>query len=342
MKRKWMLALATATAMLPAAAFAQEEEGRGRPGRSMDAGSRAAARAEVARDSGVSIGARAERPAPPPRAEGGDFRRGGFQRPEGQTGGWQRPDRPQGGGFQRPDRPQGGDFQRPDRPRPEGGWQRPDRPQGGGFQRPEGQRPDGGFQRPDRPRGDWQRPGVGGQRPDGNWQRPGAAAERDRYFNERRDRIERDRRRDDDRFDRRNGGQWNERDQRWNGGNDWRVGRDRDGWNDRGGYDRRDWNRDWRRDRRYDWRGYRQTNRSVYRLPRYYAPQGYYGGYRRFGIGFTLSSILFGQDYWIDDPYNYRLPDAYGPYRWVRYYNDALLVDLETGEVVDVEYDIFW
>ena len=41
-------------------------------------------------------------------------------------------------------------------------------------------------------------------------------------------------------------------------------------------------------------------------------------------------------------PYDYRLPEAYGPYRWVRYYNDALLVDIYTGEVVDTVYDIFW
>jgi hypothetical protein len=36
------------------------------------------------------------------------------------------------------------------------------------------------------------------------------------------------------------------------------------------------------------------------------------------------------------------LPPAYGPYRWVRYYNDALLVDIYTGRVVDTVYDIFW
>ena len=65
-------------------------------------------------------------------------------------------------------------------------------------------------------------------------------------------------------------------------------------------------------------------------------------GYRRFGIGVQLSSLLFAQDYWIDDPWSYRLPDPYGPYRWVRYYNDALLVDVETGEVVDAIHDLFW
>lgn len=102
------------------------------------------------------------------------------------------------------------------------------------------------------------------------------------------------------------------------------------------------WNRGWHSDRNYDWQRYRYANRDLYRLPRYDAPYGWGYGYQRFGIGFTLSSILFAQDYWIDDPYAYRLPPAYGPYRWVRYYNDALLVDVRTGQVVDTAYGIFW
>jgi hypothetical protein len=52
--------------------------------------------------------------------------------------------------------------------------------------------------------------------------------------------------------------------------------------------------------------------------------------------------MLFAPDYWINDPFYYRLPPAYGPYRWVRYYNDALLVDVRSGYVVDVIHDIFW
>ena len=104
----------------------------------------------------------------------------------------------------------------------------------------------------------------------------------------------------------------------------------------------RNWNRDWRRDNRYNYSVYRNQNRNAFRLPRYYAPYGWGYGYRRFSIGFTLSSILFDQDYWIDDADYYRLPPAYGPYRWVRYYNDALLVDIRTGYVVDTVYDIFW
>ncbi len=102
------------------------------------------------------------------------------------------------------------------------------------------------------------------------------------------------------------------------------------------------WQNGWRHDNRYDWRGYRNSNRNAFHLPRYYPPRGYGYGYNRFSIGLTIGSLLYSNQYWIDDPWSYRLPDAYGPYRWVRYYNDALLVDIETGEVVDVEYDIFW
>jgi len=101
------------------------------------------------------------------------------------------------------------------------------------------------------------------------------------------------------------------------------------------------WNRGWRNDDRYDWSRYRAVNRSAYRLPRYYAPSGWGYGYRRFSVGVSLSSILFSQNYWIDDPFAYRLPEAYGPYRWVRYYDDALLVDIRTGQVIDTVYDIF-
>ena len=134
------------------------------------------------------------------------------------------------------------------------------------------------------------------------------------------------------------GARGNDRNWQDRNGRNWQ-GRDGRNWQGRSGGN---WSRDWRRDRRYDWSGYRSRNRNIFHLPRYYAPYGWGYGYRRFGIGFTLSSILYGQSYWIDDPYYYQLPEAYGPYRWVRYYNDALLVNIYTGEVVDTVYDIFW
>ncbi|MEO5493840.1 MAG: RcnB family protein [Sphingomonas sp.] len=142
---------------------------------------------------------------------------------------------------------------------------------------------------------------------------------------------------DRNRFDgNRNNNGWrdNGNNRNWNGNsNNWRGN---DG--NRSG----NWNRGWRSNNQYDWQRYRTSNRNAFRLPRYYAPYGWSYGYRRFSIGLLLDQVLFSQSYWIDDPYNYRLPEADGEYRWVRYYNDALLVDIYTGEVVDTVYDIFY
>jgi hypothetical protein len=108
--------------------------------------------------------------------------------------------------------------------------------------------------------------------------------------------------------------------------------------------DRKDfrWNRDWRRDSRYDWKSYRFSNRNFFRQSRYYDPFGSRYGYQRFSIGIRLGSSYYNDRYWISDPFAYRLPYADGPYRWVRYYDDVLLVDLRNGAVVDVIYDFFW
>lgn len=115
---------------------------------------------------------------------------------------------------------------------------------------------------------------------------------------------------------------------------------DRDGWRDRDGRRWR-WSGDWRHDRRYDWRDYRNSHRSYYRMPRYYSPYRNHR-YTRFSIGFSLGSLFYSSRYWINDPWQYRLPPAYDGYRWVRYYNDAILVDTYSGQVVDVIYDFFW
>ena len=166
------------------------------------------------------------------------------------------------------------------------------------------------------------------------------------------DRWDDDRRRDDDR--RWQGGRG------WDGGRAWGTdGRGRDwrwddprgdlGWGDRGWGDRgwswdgrQDWNRGWRNDDRFDWNGFRQFNRGAFRLPRYAPPFGWTFGYRRFGVGAALAPSLWAQDFWLDDPWAFHLPPAGGPYRWVRYFNDVLLVDLRSGIVVDAVHGIFW
>ncbi|MFL6721240.1 MAG: RcnB family protein [Sphingomonas sp.] len=99
------------------------------------------------------------------------------------------------------------------------------------------------------------------------------------------------------------------------------------------------WNRDWRNDRRYDWRRYRNNHRSTFHLGVYFDPFGY--GYRSFDIGYRLYPNYFSQQYWID-PGLYGLPYPPPGTQWVRYWNDAVLVDMYSGEVVDVIRDFFW
>lgn len=134
-------------------------------------------------------------------------------------------------------------------------------------------------------------------------------------------------------------------DRNWN-----RDGRDNRNWDrswtsdrNRWDNDRRGgrWDRDWRKDRRYDWHAYRDRNRNIYRLPRYEAPRWGYS-YRRWSPGYRWDSWYYSPSYWIADPWYYRLPPAYGDYRWVRYYDDAVLVDIRSGEIIDIIYSFFF
>jgi hypothetical protein len=126
---------------------------------------------------------------------------------------------------------------------------------------------------------------------------------------------------------------------RWDGNRD---GNRRDGNRNWSGqrFDRNSWSRNWRNNNRYDWQRYRYQNRSIFNLGRYYAPYGGYG-YNRLSIGIILGEAFFGRDYWIDSDY-YHLPPAPPGTEWVRYYNDVVLVDMYSGEVIDVIYDFFW
>lgn len=139
-------------------------------------------------------------------------------------------------------------------------------------------------------------------------------------------------RNDDERIDRRY-------DRNRNGELDRRVDRNNDNRLDRQQAGR--WTNNWRNDNRYNWRSYREQNRNYYRPGRYYSPYRD-RNYSRISIGFSLGSGYYGSRYWINDPWQYRLPAAYGSYRWVRYYDDVLLVDLRNGRVVDVIRDFFW
>lgn len=218
------------------------------------------------------------------------------------------------------------------------------------------------------PQADARRQWQGGNR---EWARGGAgvsdAGQRDAIARSRGDGGQRDwnrggnddNRRPDANRDRRNDGNqrwstdrrdWNNDGRTDNRGNDRNANRDGRNWDrswtsdsNRWTGNRNDgrWDRDWRNDRRYSWQDYRSRNRQIYRLPRYNPPRWGYS-YRRWSPGYVWDSWYYSQNYWIADPWYYRLPPAYGDYRWVRYYDDAVLVDIRTGEIVDIIYSVFF
>ncbi len=95
--------------------------------------------------------------------------------------------------------------------------------------------------------------------------------------------------------------------------------------------DRRNWGRD-------DWRAYRNQNRALYARGNWRAPFRY----TTFRPGVRIAPTYFGQRYWINDPWRYRLPPARPGTRWVRHYNDVLLVDYRRGTVIDVLRSFYW
>lgn len=104
--------------------------------------------------------------------------------------------------------------------------------------------------------------------------------------------------------------------------------------------EREGWRREWREDRRYDWRRHRDRDRARFHLGIYIDPFG--SRYHDYDIGWRLPERLYASRYWLADPWAYRLPPVGGPYRWVRYYNDVLLIDLRSGRVLDRIRGFFW
>ena len=100
---------------------------------------------------------------------------------------------------------------------------------------------------------------------------------------------------------------------------------------DRRDRDRRDWGRN-------DWRGYRDSNRGIYARGNWRAPFRY----TAFRSGIRIAPAYYGSRYYIADPWRYRLPNPGWNQRWVRHYNDVLLVDVRRGIVIDVIRNFYW
>lgn len=108
--------------------------------------------------------------------------------------------------------------------------------------------------------------------------------------------------------------------------------------------DLRDARREYRedlRDRRWgndDWRRYRQDNRRLYSRGNWNAPFRY----QQFRPGVRIRPAYYGPRYVIADPWRYRLPPIGGVQRWVRHYDDLLLVDVRRGTVLRVIPNFYW
>jgi Ni/Co efflux regulator RcnB len=70
------------------------------------------------------------------------------------------------------------------------------------------------------------------------------------------------------------------------------------------------------------------------------APRGFH--YRRFSVGERIPGVLLAADFFLDDYAAYGLEYPGSEYVWVRDGDDAVLVDRYTGDVIEVEYDVFY
>lgn len=99
---------------------------------------------------------------------------------------------------------------------------------------------------------------------------------------------------------------------------------------------------DWRQHQRFNpglWeRNFTATNRFHWQP--YRRPNGWY--YRRWVFGMILPTIFWTENYWINDYWAFGLMNPPYGYVWVRYGDDALLVNVQTGLILRVVYGLFY
>jgi Ni/Co efflux regulator RcnB len=96
---------------------------------------------------------------------------------------------------------------------------------------------------------------------------------------------------------------------------------------------------------RHDFSNFRNFHQNFraqqrFRAPSYRRPPGYYA--RRWGWGQVLPSFFWTRDYWLTDYYDYDLPPPPFGAIWVRVGDDALLIDQDSGEIIEVDYGVFY
>lgn len=96
--------------------------------------------------------------------------------------------------------------------------------------------------------------------------------------------------------------------------------------------------REAQQERREDWQDYRRDHREVYARGNWRAPFRY----TAWNNGAQLRRDYYAPRYYINDWQRYRLAAPGRDLRWVRHYNDVLLVNIRTGRVVQVNRGFFW
>jgi Ni/Co efflux regulator RcnB len=81
-----------------------------------------------------------------------------------------------------------------------------------------------------------------------------------------------------------------------------------------------------------------QAARS-FRIGPYHAPAGWVS--RRWGYGEILPRAYWAPEYFIADYWLFGLEVPPAGYEWVRNGADAILIDTNTGEILQVEYGVF-
>jgi Ni/Co efflux regulator RcnB len=89
--------------------------------------------------------------------------------------------------------------------------------------------------------------------------------------------------------------------------------------------------------RSYQWN---RTSNQRYHYQNYERPQGWYA--QRWVYGQILPTLFWSQAYWLTSYYNFGLIDPPYGFVWVQNGNDALLVNVQTGQILSVEYNVFY
>jgi Ni/Co efflux regulator RcnB len=77
-----------------------------------------------------------------------------------------------------------------------------------------------------------------------------------------------------------------------------------------------------------------------YHFGTYRRPSGWYA--HRWTYGQRLPSAWYARNYWIPNYVTFGLVAPPDGYQWIREGNDAVLVDIDTGEIIRVVYDVFY